>query len=122
VRRTRPRADAFARLKSEDGQSMAFVFAEGEQQARTVEARFFFPNGPAILEDPATGSACANLGGWYRVMRPGQGVDRVVSQGEAIHRPSTLYLSVAPASAMGEGGRIFVGGNVIELGRGRIEI
>ena len=31
----------------------------------TVESRFFFPSGPAILEDPATGSACANLGGWF---------------------------------------------------------
>jgi PhzF family phenazine biosynthesis protein len=122
VRRAKPQPDAFLRLKSEDGQSMAFVFAESEPLARTVEARFFFPSGPAIVEDPATGSACANLGGWYRVMRPGEGIDRCVSQGEAVQRPSTLYLSVAPASAMGEGGRIFVGGKVIELGRGRIEL
>jgi hypothetical protein len=27
-----------------------------------------------------------------------------------------------PPSALGEGGRIFVGGRVIELGRGRIEL
>jgi predicted PhzF superfamily epimerase YddE/YHI9 len=55
-------------------------------------------------------------------MRPGQGVERVVAQGEAVQRPSTLYLSVAPASAMGEGGRIYVGGRVIELGRGNIGV
>jgi PhzF family phenazine biosynthesis protein len=122
VRRARPRADAFSQLKSEDGQSMAYVFADAPDGARRVEARFFFPSGAAILEDPATGSACANLGGWFRVMRPGERVDRSISQGEALARPSTLYLSVSPSSAMGEGGRIFVGGKVIELGRGGIEL
>ena len=121
VRRARPRAEVFSRLKSEDGQSMAYVFADGGKQGR-VEARFFFPSGPAILEDPATGSACANLGGWFRVLHPGEGIDRAVSQGEAVGRPSTLYLSVSPPSAMGEGGRIFVGGHVIELGQGRIAL
>jgi trans-2,3-dihydro-3-hydroxyanthranilate isomerase len=121
VRRARPRADAFSRLKSVDGQSMAYVFAESPDKAGHVEARFFFPNGPAILEDPATGSACANLGGWYRVMRPGAAVERIVSQGEAVARPSTLFLSVSAPSAMGEG-RIYVGGNVIELGRGALEL
>jgi len=55
VRRAKPAADAFSRLKSEDGQSMAYVFAD---TGSAVEARFFFPSGPAILEDPATGSAC----------------------------------------------------------------
>jgi predicted PhzF superfamily epimerase YddE/YHI9 len=101
---------------------MAYVFADAPDGARRVEARFFFPSGAAILEDPATGSACANLGGWFRVMRPGERVDRSISQGEALARPSTLYLSVSPSSAMGEGGRIFVGGKVIELGRGGIEL
>jgi trans-2,3-dihydro-3-hydroxyanthranilate isomerase len=121
VRRAQPRSDAFTRLKSEDGQSMAYVFADSPGKAGQVESRFFFPSGPAILEDPATGSACANLGGWFRVMRPGAGVERVVSQGEAIGRPSTLFLSVSAPSAMGEG-RVYVGGNVIELGRGTIEL
>ena len=122
VRRARPRADAFSRLKSEDGQSMAYVFFDGGKSTRAVESRFFFPSGPAILEDPATGSACANLGGWFRVLCPGLAIERVVSQGEAVARPSTLYLSVTAPSAMGEGGRIFVGGNVLELGRGSVTL
>jgi PhzF family phenazine biosynthesis protein len=121
VRRAKPVA-AFSRLRSEDGQSMAYVFHDGGESSRTVEARFFFPSGPAIIEDPATGSACANLGGWFRVMRPGAAVDRKVSQGEAIGRPSTLHLSVTAPSAMNEGGRIFVGGNVVELGRGSVTL
>lgn len=122
VRRARPRADAFSRLKSEDGQSMAYVFFDGGEGTRAVEARFFFPSGPAILEDPATGSACANLGGWFRAMRPGIAIDRRVSQGEAVARPSTLYLSVAAPSSTGGSGGIFVGGDVIELGRGSVTL
>ena len=114
VRRARPRADAFSRLKSEDGASMAYVFADAGDAKGTVESRFFFPNGPAILEDPATGSACANLGGWFCAMRPGARIERTVSQGEQVHRPSTLRLAVRDGS-------IFVGGRVIELGRGTLE-
>jgi PhzF family phenazine biosynthesis protein len=114
VRRARPRADAFSRLKSEDGQSMACVFSDAGDAAGTVESRFFFPSGAAILEDPATGSACANLGGWFCALRPGARIERVVSQGEAVGRPSTLRLAVRD-------GAIFVGGRVIELGRGTLE-
>ena len=115
VRRAKPRADAFSRLKSEDGQSMAYVFHDAGDEAGTVESRFVFPKGTAILEDPATGSACANLGGWFTVVRPGADVARVVSQGEAVGRPSTLYLDVTH-------GAIHVGGDVIELGRGTLEL
>ena len=111
VRRARPRADAFSRLKSVDGHSMAYVFHDAGDALSTVEARFFFPNGPAILEDPATGSACANLGGWFSVVRPRTDVRRVISQGEAVQRPSTLYLDVTH-------GAIHVGGDVIEVSRG----
>ena len=53
---------------------------------------------------------------------PGVAIERVVSQGEAVARPSTLYLSVTAPSAMGEGARIFVGGNVLELGRGSVTL
>jgi trans-2,3-dihydro-3-hydroxyanthranilate isomerase len=115
VRRARPKGDVFSRLKSQDGNSMALIFHDAGDAAGTVEARFFFPSGAAILEDPATGSACANLGGWFGVIRPGTDVKRVVSQGEAVQRPSTLYLDVT-------NGAIQVGGNVIELGQGRIRL
>ena len=111
VRRARPRADAFSRLKSVDGHSMAYVFHDAGDAAGTVEARFFFPNGTAILEDPATGSACANLGGWFSVVRPKTDVRRAISQGEAVQRPSTLYLDVTH-------GAIHVGGDVIDVSRG----
>ena len=112
VRRAKPRPEAFARLQSEHGAGQALVFADA---GATVEARFFFPNGPAVLEDPATGSACANLGGWFIATRPGEEIARTVSQGEAVGRPSTLELAV-------RSGVVRVGGRVIELGRGRISL
>jgi trans-2,3-dihydro-3-hydroxyanthranilate isomerase len=115
VRRARPRADAFSALKSEDGQSMAYVFADEGDARATVVARFFFPSGAAILEDPATGSACANLGGWFIATRPGADVSRVVSQGDEVGRPSTLHLAVSA-------GAIRVGGEVIELARGTLDL
>jgi len=115
VARARPRGDVFSRLESEDGHSMAYVFHDAGDAAATVEARFFFPGGAAILEDPATGSACANLGGWFAVIRPRVDVRRTISQGDAVGRPSTLYLEVT-------GGDIRVGGDVIELGRGSVAL
>jgi PhzF family phenazine biosynthesis protein len=116
VRRTRPKPDVFTRLKSEDGASMAYVFFD---DGKAVEARFFFPSGVAILEDPATGSACANLGGWFSVIKPREPVQRTVFQGEAVQRPSTLYLNVEWDTS---DPRIFVGGDVIELGRGTVKL
>ncbi len=115
VRRARPAADVFTRLASEDGQSMAYVFADEGDAKGTVVSRFFFPSGAAILEDPATGSACANLGGWYCATRPGVDVTRTVSQGDEVARPSTLFLGVT-------GGAITVGGVVADLGRGTLAI
>ena len=115
VRRAKPRGDAFSRLKSAEGASMAYVFHDLGDAAGVVESRFFFPSGPAILEDPATGSACANLGGWFTVVRPRTDVKRIISQGEAVGRPSTLYLDVT-------GGTIHVGGEVVELGAGSLSL
>jgi trans-2,3-dihydro-3-hydroxyanthranilate isomerase len=115
VRRARPRGDAFSRLKSEDGHSMAYVFADEGDAKCAVVSRFFFPSGPAILEDPATGSACANLGGWYCATRPGADIERVVSQGDEVRRPSTLFLAV-------KGGSVSVGGHVIEIARGTLSL
>lgn len=109
------RPDAFSRLKSEDGHGMACVFADGGDARGTVVMRFFFPSGPAILEDPATGSACANLGGWFCALRPGDDVARTVSQGDEVHRPSSLFLAV-------RSGNVSVGGDVIELARGTLRL
>lgn len=114
VRRARPRADVFARVTSEDGHSMAYIFAE--LGPGRLLSRFFFPVDAAILEDPATGSATANLGGWMLANARRLPCSFEISQGECVARPSTLFLNVDAQS------RIFVGGVVVELGRGTLEI
>jgi PhzF family phenazine biosynthesis protein len=92
------------------GAAMAYAWApiaEGE-----VLARFFFLVNGGVVEDPATGSACANLGGWHLATKKQLPVHLRVRQGEAIHRPSVLDLHVDPE------GRVFVGGAVREVARG----
>jgi trans-2,3-dihydro-3-hydroxyanthranilate isomerase len=114
VRAVNVNAEAFATVRSEDGHSMAYVFAE-TSPGRAL-SRFFFPSGSSILEDPATGSATANFGGWLIASRRSLPCSLEISQGEYVQRPSTLFLHVNDRK------QIFVGGDVVELGRGRIEL
>lgn len=94
---------------SETGSPQVYVWAwTGE---RSVEVRLFAVSGTWVDEDPATGSACANLGGWL-VSRGRRDVEVTVTQGAAVQRPSRLHLSVDAA------GRIFVAGRVVEVGSG----
>ncbi len=79
-------------------------------------ARFFFPAGGAILEDPATGSATANFGAWCLSMKRTLPVQLQISQGEFVGRPSTLFLDVNREA------QVFVGGDVLEIGRGSITL
>ncbi len=115
VIRARPQPDRLAELRSVDGASMAYVFASRLRQEQLL-ARFFFPQGPAVLEDPATGSATANLGGWCLALGRELPCRFEIEQGEQTGRPSLLYLQVD------EERRIRVSGDVIELGRGTIDI
>jgi trans-2,3-dihydro-3-hydroxyanthranilate isomerase len=114
VRSARPDAATFAGVLNEDGQSMAYIFAE--LAPGRLLSRFFFPVGSAVLEDPATGSATANLGGWMVAAGRKLPCRVEISQGEYAARPSTLLLDVD-----GDG-RIFVSGDVIELARGTLRV
>jgi trans-2,3-dihydro-3-hydroxyanthranilate isomerase len=120
VRRARPQPDLLTRFESEEGGSMAYVFAPRKGAAagkrELLLARFFFPQGPAVLEDPATGSATANLGGWCIAMDRARPCRFEIAQGEQADRPSILYLDVDADQ------RIRVSGDVVELGRGSITI
>lgn len=116
VRHVQVDAARLAQLDCVHGNPKVYAFAELEQGQ--VLSRFFFPKakGQAILEDPATGSACANLGGYFVVTGAARPLSRVISQGEYTGRPSTLFLDVDSTGA------IFVSGEVMELGRGVIEL
>ena len=113
VRRVRVRSELLAQFRSAGGRSMAYVFAPA---GAALLARFFFPKGSAVLEDPGTGSATANLGGWCLAMGRVLPCELEISQGEYAGRPSSLRLRVDAER------RIFVSGDVIELGRGTISL
>ena len=75
--------------------------------------RFFFTQHGAVIEDPATGSAAANLGG-YLLHKQKTPVEMTLHQGDAVQRPSRLHLRVNDG--------IFVGGDVVEVGSGTFQL
>jgi PhzF family phenazine biosynthesis protein len=113
VRRAAPSAERMRAHGSNGQRAMAYVFA---RDGDNVLARFFFPKHDAILEDPGTGSACANLGGYLIATKSKLPVNLVIDQGEAVSRRCRLMLRV------GEDKSIQVSGRVIELGRGSITL
>jgi trans-2,3-dihydro-3-hydroxyanthranilate isomerase len=111
VKRTAPDARALQVHGSNGTRAMAYVFArEGEH----VLARFFFPKHGAVVEDPGTGSACANLGGWLLATGARLPQRLSIDQGEAVARRCRLGLEVT-----GER-RIRVSGRVVDLGSGTL--
>jgi len=111
VRRAAPKADAILAHASNGARAMAYVFArEGDR----VLARFFFPKHGSIVEDPGTGSACANLGGWLLATEAGLPQRLSVEQGQAVNRPCRLGLEVTAER------EIRVSGRVVQIGRGTI--
>jgi trans-2,3-dihydro-3-hydroxyanthranilate isomerase len=96
-----------------DGESLVYLWAPTGPD--TIEARLFFTQNSSVIEDPATGSACANLGGWF-LANGERGIRRRIHQGSAIQRPSVLDLVVE------KDGTILVSGAVREVGRGTFRI
>lgn len=118
VRRAQPdssRLDAWP--QSSLGRKTAYVFAFDPDDTTRVLSRYFFTKqGGGVAEDPGTGSACANLGGWLLATGMPLPAAFTVDQGEAVNRPCRLHLAVSTDGA------IQVGGNVIEIGRGHITL
>lgn len=115
VRTARPVASLLERwgYSAARNEAMAYVWAaDGDEWP----VRFFFTSNGALLEDPATGSACANLGGWWIAAGRELPVAATLRQGDAIGRPSRLGLRVD------EDRGIHVTGAVLELGRGTIDV
>jgi PhzF family phenazine biosynthesis protein len=113
VARCRPDAALLERHCRDGQRAMAYVWArDGEGR---VLARFFFPKQGALCEDPGTGSACANLGGYVLATGSPGPLRWRIEQGDRIGRPCVLDLEIADGS-------IGVGGRVIEIGRGEIAL
>jgi len=98
--------------------SLAYVWASANEGGGddNVQARFFFPKQGAPCEDPGTGSACANLGGYLLATGAAAPLRRNIRQGAQVGRPCLLDLRVDNDKG------IYVGGRVIEIGRGEIEL
>jgi PhzF family phenazine biosynthesis protein len=94
-------------------EAMAYLWSRA---GTDVLVRFFFTQHGAVIEDPATGSACANLGGWMLATGKPLPLELSLRQGEFVGRPSRLDLRVDADR------HIYVTGSAIELGRGEVEL
>ena len=115
VRAARPVPELIAKhgySESRD-EAMAYLVARDGDE---LLVRFFFTQHGAVVEDPATGSACANLGGWMIATGKPLPVRETLRQGEFVGRPSRLGLFVDADR------HIYVTGSAIELGRGELEL
>lgn len=113
VARCRPTAAELARCSiGSKRRGLAYVWAPVDE--RSIRVRFFLERFGSVFEDPGTGSACANLGGWFIARASGLPLSFDVLQGDHLGRPCRLGLAVDARE------RIFVSGRVIEIGRGEI--
>ncbi|HEY3180060.1 MAG TPA: PhzF family phenazine biosynthesis protein [Casimicrobiaceae bacterium] len=111
VTRAAPKAQALQVHGGNEARAMAYVFARNGDR---VLARFFFLKHGAVIEDPGTGSACANLGGWLLATGANLPQRLSIDQGEAVRRRCRLGLAVTSDR------RIQVAGRVVELGQGTL--
>lgn len=120
VRRASPRPDLLLQHGSNGTRALAYIWAREEPapggDVQPVTARFFFSKHGAVVEDPGTGSACANLGGWLIATGAPLPQRLAIAQGSAVGRPCRLLLEVT------QEGRIMVSGRVIEVGRGTLSL
>ena len=120
IGRAAPRADLLLAYGHTGQRAMAYVFAPATSvpaaAERAMVTRFFFPKHGAVIEDPGTGSACANLGGWLIATGASLPQRMTIAQGDAVGRPCRLGLEVTAER------RIRVSGRVVEIARGTVTL
>ncbi|RVU82024.1 PhzF family phenazine biosynthesis protein [Leucothrix sargassi] len=87
--------------------SIYYWFDDGD----IIHSRMFFEQNNSLVEDSGTGSACANLGAYF-ISQNHYPISKAIHQGDDMGRPNRLTLNVDNEQ------NIFVGGNVIEVGKG----
>lgn len=92
VARSRIRMDAWEQhLAGTAGENVMVFAMDAEEPGHDVRARMYGPGAINVPEDPATGSACAALGGYLAVRSSREGTQRwVVEQGYEMGRPSQI--------------------------------
>lgn len=98
--------------RNQRGVAACYLWAANN--ADRVTARFFFEKANGLCEDPGTGSACANLGGWMLAQNAAAQRNITIDQGAQTGRACRLILRIDSA------GKINVSGKVAEFGRGEI--
>lgn len=118
VRRARPDAGRFRDVPENSiKRRSVYLFAFDPAHPGKVVARYFFEHqGSGVVEDPGTGSACANLGGWLLSRETPLPFTHEIEQGDAVGRPCRLQLQVTQDGVIG------VGGRVIEIARGTVTL
>jgi trans-2,3-dihydro-3-hydroxyanthranilate isomerase len=97
------------------------LYVRRDGDATRLRTRMFAPLG-GVLEDPATGSACAALGALLTAMAPGENVDLhyEIEQGVEMGRPSLL---IASGRKTAEGPvEATVAGSCVPAARGTLEV
>ena len=117
VRRVKVDPVAMGELAYSEIAGEAVVYVIGPRADGDLEARFFTLSQGSVLEDPATGSACANYGGYLllqgETLRP---YEAVIHQGSQVGRPSRLKLTLSST------GDVLVRGAVVPVGQGTLHI
>jgi len=120
VHRVAPRVELMLVHGHNGARAMTYVFAPDPAapaaHGTPCVARFFFPKHGAMIEDPGTGSACANLGGWLLATGAPLPQRLAIAQGDHVGRPCRLGLEVTTAR------EIRVAGRVVELGCGSVHL
>lgn len=122
VRRARVRMDQWeSALKSYWAPDVLVFARDADREGSIIRARVFVP-GQGIIEDPATGSAVAALGGYLgaREAATSGNFSYVVEQGFEIRRPSILELEVDKTD--GEVSAVRVGGSAVMVSEGMMDV
>ncbi len=94
-------------FKTTEEPSIYYWLDDGE----AIHSRMFFEQNNSLVEDSGTGSACANLGAYF-INQNHYPISKAIHQGDDMGRPNRLTLNVDNEQ------NIFVGGNVIKVGKG----
>jgi trans-2,3-dihydro-3-hydroxyanthranilate isomerase len=118
----RPRYDLLRRLLEGRDATLVYAFTKETREARSAaHARAFDTVGS--VEVPGAGAAAGALAA-YLVFHNAVTVQPVtvlpVEQGHAVNRPSTIYTEVHVED--GEIARVIMGGRVVRVGEGKLEI
>jgi trans-2,3-dihydro-3-hydroxyanthranilate isomerase len=119
VARSRLRLEPWERALQGTPSEMVMVFAaDAERPGSDIRARMYGPS-VGVVEDPATGSACACLAGYLAARTPRDGtLHWVVEQGFELGRPSIIEIEADKESGSITGVR--VGGKTVLVSKGEL--